>query len=342
MPKKRKSMRRKGTKMKKTSGAGGSKMFLVAIVGIIIIGGGIAAYFMMPGLFASNDAITWDSATEVIRDRTVAAPSDAPPDTVDDDVTVDEYALVNPIRMDLFGIDIDGVRHAVPAPSAVAQSAFLGEVEIFDIEFDIYWNFIGDIAAHPERYTTDAEIMIMLSLVDRSVMDTHGNTYTDSYDSGMVYPGEFTYNHTVPAAELLTGGSSFITLSLVADLYGSFVYTDINEIDDAALVDAKADGLMNQQLEDDNVTITELAGMLTFEYGILGYYMVNELGSDANRALKRLAVTTEPVAPAAEETEAGGMSVYDIGGVSISDTTLLVVGLGVFGMIVVFYYIRRR
>jgi hypothetical protein len=338
MPGKQKSTRRKSTKLKKTPGVAGSKMFLVAIVGLIIVGGGIAAYFMMPGLFSNNDAVTWDSATEVIRDRTVVAPSDAPPDTGEDEEPVDEYVLVNPILMNLFGMDIDGVRHAVPAPSAVAQSAFLGEVEIFDVEFDIYWNFIGDIAAHPERYMGDAEIMIMLSLVDRNVMDTHGNTYTDAYDSGMVYPGEFTYNHTVPATELLTGGSSYITLSLVNDLFGSFVYMDINAIDDAALVDAMSAGLMNQVLEADNVTITELAGMLTFEYGILGYYMVNELGSDANRALKRLTVTTDPVIP----EEVGGMSVYDIGGVSISDTSLLIVGLGVFGMIVVYYYIRRR
>ena len=336
MPKRRK---KKSMSKKKSVGLIANKTFLAAIVGIIIIGGGIAAFYMMP----SQDTATWDTATEIIRDRggTTGVPS-APDETdttdVTDEVPVDEYIYTNPIQMNLFGIDIDGVRHPVPAPSTVAQSAFLGDIEIFDVEFDIYYNIINDVIEYPERYTSDVEIMIMLSLVDRSVMDTHGNAYRDSCDSGMVYPDEFTYNHTILTADIISAGSGFITLSLVNDLYGSFMFTDINDIDDAALVDARTVGLVNQLLEPDNVTITELTGMLTFEYGILGYYMVNELGSGANRALKRLAVTTDPVI----SDEVGGMSVYDIGGVGIADTTILVVGLGVFGMIMVYYYLSRR
>lgn len=339
MPKKRKRKQ-----MKKTVGIMGNKMFLAAIVGIIIIGGGIAAFYMMPGLFGGNDIATWDSASTIIADRErMSAPP--PPPTTDpvttttDGEPVDEYLTTNPIQMSLFGIDIDGVRHAVPEPAPAAQSAYLGEVEIFDVEFDISWNFLMDINQYPERYASgDVEVMIMLSLVDRFVSDTHGNAYTDSYDSGAIYPADFTYNFTVLSADLLSQSVGTMTFSLIDDLYGAFAYTDINDIDAAALADSRTATLMNQVLEDDNVTITELTGMLTFEYGILGYYMVNELGSDANRALKRLTVTTDPVIP----EEVGGMSVYDIGGYAISDSALLIVGLGVFSMIMVYYCLNRR
>jgi len=342
MPKKRNKMRKKKASRKKTTSITGNKMFLVAVVGMLIIGGGFAAFYMMPGLFSSADTVTFDSATEIIRDRggvsNIPTGTTETPATEENVTVVDEYIYVNPIQMNLFGIDGENNRIPVPQPSVAAQSAFLGEVEIFDIEFDIYWNFIFDIAEHPERYTTDVEIMIMLSLVDRSVMDTHGNSYTDSYESGMIYPEVFTYNYTVLAAEFLTEGSSYVTLSLVDDLYELFLYADINEIDNSALVDARSVGLMNQVLEDDNVTITELTGMLTYDYGILGYYTVDNCGSEANRALKRLTVTTDPVIP----TEVGGMSVYDIGGYSVSDSALLVVGLGVFCMIAMYYHLSRR
>ena len=334
MPKKRKSSRRK---TKQTAGIAGSKIILVVVIGIIIMVGGFVAFNMMPG---GRDAVTYESATEVIRDRGSAPGIPSTPSTPINETPIDEFILTNPIQMNLFGIDIDGIRHAVPESSPVVQSAYLGDVEIFDVEFDIYYNFMADITEHPDRYSGNVAVMIMLSLVDRGVEDTYGNAYVDSYESGAIYPTEFTYNHTILEADVVNGSSGFITLSLVNDLYGSFMFTDINDIDDAALVDAKSAGLMNQALVD-NVTV-DLAGMLTFEYGILGYYLVNEYGSATNRALKRLTVTTEPVAPAAEESEAGALSVYDIGGVGISDSAILVVGLGVFSMIVVYYYLNRR
>ena len=350
MPKRRKKSKKNVRGRKKSVGIMANKTILAAIVGIIIIGGGFAAFYMMP----TQDAATWDAATEIIRDRGGASGVPSAPDdtnvtdttdttTVTDEtveVPIDEHLYTNPVQMTLFGIDIDGVRHPVLESAPTVQSAYLGDVEIFDVEFDIYFNYVSDVVEHPERYVGNVEVMIMLSLVDRMVVDTYGNVYGDTSRSEVVYPGDFTYNHTILEADMIPSGSGFVTVSLVNDLYGSFVYTDINDVDNAMFEDARSAGLMNQEIVD-NVTV-DLTGRLTFSYGVLGYYMVNEYGSEANRALKRMTVTTEPVASPDISPPAVEMSVYNIGGREVSDFMLLVVGLGVFGMIMVYYYLSRR
>jgi len=356
MPKRRKkSMRKK----KKSVGIMANKMVLAAIVGIIIIGGGVAAFYMMP----SRDTATWDAATEIIRDRGgVSGVPSVPDDTNETDTTttttdttdtttvtdetvevpieVDEYLYTNPIQMRLYGIDEVGGRHEISESGPTVQSAYLGEVQIFDIEFDIYFNFLLDVEEYPERYVGNIGVMIMLSLVDRTVQDASGNLYGDTSRSEVVYPGDFTYNLTILEEDIATRGNGFVTVSLVGDLYRLFGYGDITDVNNALLDAARSVTLMNQVVAD-NVTV-DIPGMLTFSYGVLGYYIVNEYGSAANRALKRMTITSQPVVSEYDIPPTLQMSVYDIGGYEVGDSMLLVIGLGVFGMIMVYYYLSRR
>lgn len=340
MVKGNKNLRRtkKATRVTKSAGIMANKMMLAVIVGIVVIGAGLGAYYFMPG----NDVATWNTANEIIRDRGAANP---PPDTTEgggeetETTTTEEVepdlTPVNPIHMDLYGIDIDGIRHPIPESSGVAQSVFLGEVEIFDIEIDIFWNFENGLSLIGQALDDGADLQIIVSIVDSAVSDTYGNSFIDT----SIYT--FVYDVSLNIEEDPTLSDGFITFSLLDDLYFNTTYLSIDDINAGVVGIARANEVpINQMLIDD--VLTDVDGMLTFQYGVLGYYMVDGYGSEANRALKRLTVTTEPfIFEEAEVPAASAFSVYNIGGHEISDTAIIV-GLGVFSMIIIYYYLKRR
>lgn len=333
MPKKRRST--KG--LRKGSGLFGNKMVLAVLIGTIVMVGGFTAFYMMSG----RDSATWDSATQVMRDRGISTLPDTTETVTTTTAEINEtelMAMVNPVNMRVFGIDGEGTRHEVVEAAVVAESAFIGDIEIFDVEFDIAWDLTLYLGYNSQFFAESRTVQVFISIVDSAVFDTYGNSYIDET------PVVFEYNVTVNADSLgnLIG---FVTFSMVNDLYGAIV-TSIDDIDNLIFDMARANGaLINQEAivnEDGTTTINELTGMLTFEYGVLGFYMVDGLGSDANRALKRLTVTTEPVAPETGEVPpASAFSVYSIGGYNIEDT-VLIMGMGVFVMILVFVYLGRR
>jgi hypothetical protein len=317
--------RRKTTRgLKKGKGMFANRMLLAALVGMIVIGGGFAAFYFM----SNRDTITWNNATEVMRNRGVHDNLIVTTTTTGEAGEIDISQIANPVIMSVYGVDNSEHLHLI-ADSSPAQSAFIGELNITDIQFNITWNLVQYYTDYPETFSDYRTIQLFLSVVNTYVSDTYGHSYSDN--TSIVYTDNVTIDVTT-----LVGYSVF---SMVNNLYNVSSIDDMNAL---VVNNARANGAMiNQALSDDNETITDVTGMLTFDYGILGFYMVDGLGSDANRALKRLTVTTEPVAPDTGVPPASAFAIYNIGVYQVSDT-VLIIGMGVFAMILVFVYLGRR